>query len=157
MTMMTRLAAFACAALCAYAGAASAEDFSFVNTNTGASDQVVLKATTPDGRPSGATVYATHTAATFADGRKAETNARCGAWILPPDNQFGQNGVCEYKDANGPLYESRFTCAAPAKGANGVDCWGTLTGTGGAWKGRTGAFTLHTGQNSAHGQGHWND
>jgi hypothetical protein len=149
----------ACAAACAYAyaGAASAEAFTFVNTNTGTADQVVLRSPNPDGRPTGATVYAAHTAATFTDGRKAETNARCSAWILPPDNQFGQNGVCEYKDASGPLYETRFTCAAPTKGGNGVDCWGTLTGTGGAWKGRTGAFTLHSAPNNVRGEGHWND
>jgi hypothetical protein len=139
------------------AGAAQAENFTFVNSNTGTADQVVLRSATPDGRPSGATVYAAHTSATFADGKKAETNARCSAWVLPPNSQFGQDGVCEYKDPNGPLYETRFTCAAPVKGGTGVDCWGTLVGTGGAWKGRTGAFTLHTAQGGAHGEGHWND
>lgn len=155
--MKTLIFAAALAALSASAGAAGAETFTFVNTNTGTADQVVLRPSAPDGRPSGATVYATHTAATFADGKKAETNARCSAWILPPGNQFGQTGVCEYKDAGAPLYESRFTCAPPAKAGATVDCWGTLTGTGGAWKGRSGAFTLHTGQGSAHGEGHWND
>jgi hypothetical protein len=152
---MKRLCAallFLCAPVAAHAGDA----FTFVNTNAGAADQVVLRSANPEGRPSGATVYATHTVATFADGKKGETNARCANWVLPPDNQFGQNGVCEYKDAAGALYESRFTCAAPAKGANGIDCWGTLTGTGGVWKGRTGAFTLHTAQNGAQGEGHWN-
>jgi len=149
--------AAACAALCAYAGAAGAETFTFVNTNAGAADQVVLRSSNPDGRPMGATVYATKTSATFADGKKAETSARCSTWVLPPDSQFGQSGVCEYKDTAGPLYESRYTCAAPTKGANGLDCWGTLTGTGGAWKGRNGAFTLHTLQAGAHGEGHWND
>jgi hypothetical protein len=148
-----------CAALlflCAPVAAHAADAFTFVNTNNGAADQVVLRSANPDGRPSGATVYATHTAATFTDGRKAETNARCGNWILPPDSQFGQSGVCEYKEANAPLYESRFTCAAPTKGVNSIDCWGTLTGTGGVWKGRTGAFTLHTTQTGAQGEGHWN-
>ena len=135
----------------------AADAFTFVNTNTGPADQVMLRSANPDGRASGASVYAIHTAATFADGKKAETNARCANWHLPAsDTQFGQNGVCEYKDASGPLYESRFTCAAPTKGANGIDCWGTLTGTGGAWKGRTGAFSLHTGQADTQGEGHWN-
>ncbi len=150
-------AAVVCVALCASAGAANAEAFTFVNANNGTADQVVLRSPNPDGRPMGATVYATHTAATFANGTKAETNARCSTWILPPGDQFGQTGVCEYKDAAGALYESRYTCAAPTKGGNGVDCWGTLTGTGGAWKGRSGAFTLHTSQTGAHGEGHWND
>jgi hypothetical protein len=149
--------ASAFAAFCMFANTAGAETFTFVNANAGTADQVVLRSPNPDGRPSGATVYATRTSATFADGKKAETSARCSNWILPPGSQFGQNGVCEYKDANGSLYESRFTCAAPTKGATGIDCWGTLVGTGGAWKGRTGAFTLHTMQNGAHGEGHWND
>lgn len=150
-------AAVACAALWACAGAAGAETFTFVNTNGGNADGVMLRPSNPDGRPMGAQVYGTKTSATFADGKKAETAARCSTWILPPGDQFGQTGVCEYKDAAGPLYESRYTCATPAKGANSVDCWGTLTGTGGAWKGRTGAFTLHTGQGSARGEGHWNE
>lgn len=153
----TIFAAMACAASVVWATTAAAEAFTFVNTNAGNADAVVLRSPVPDGRPMGAQVYATKTAATFADGKKAETNARCSAWVLPPsDSQFGQSGVCEYKDTAGPLYESRYTCAAPAKGATGIDCWGTLTGTGGAWKGRTGAFTLHTGQNGAQGEGHWN-
>ena len=151
------IAAGACAAFGAYATTAAAENFTFVNANAGTADQVVLRSSNPDGRPMGATVYATKTSATFADGKKAETAARCSAWVLPPDNQFGQSGVCEYKDGAGPLYESRFTCAAPVKGGNGVDCWGTLTGTGGAWKGRSGAFTLHTMQGGAKGEGHWNE
>lgn len=147
----------ACALVWAWAGGAAAEAFTFVNTNTGTADQVVLRSPNPNGRPMGAQVYQIKTAATFADGKKAETAARCSAWVLPPDNQFGQSGVCEYKDANGPLYESRYTCAAPVKGETGVDCWGTLTGTGGAWKGRSGAFTLRTGQTATRGEGHWNE
>ena len=155
---MKRLAAAAvCAALSAYAGAACAEAFTFANTNVGAADQVMLRPANPDGRASGASVYAIHTAATFASGKTAETNGRCTNWLLPPDSTFGQSGVCEYKDAAGPLYESRFTCAAPVKGAVGIDCWGSLVGTGGAWKGKTGAFTLHTGQAVTLGQGHWSD
>lgn len=142
--------------MCAPVAAQAGEAFTFVNTNTAAADQVMLRPANPDGRNSGASVYAIHTATIFADGKKIDSNARCANWILPPDNQFAQNGVCEYKDAAGPLFESRFTCAAPTKGATGVDCWGTLTGTGGAWKGRTGAFTLHSAQSGVQGEGHWN-
>jgi hypothetical protein len=148
-----------CAALlilCAPVAAQASEAFTFVNTNTGAVDQVSLRPANPDGRASGASVYAIHTVTTLADGKKVESNGRCANWLLPPDNQFGQNGVCEFKDAAGPLYESRFTCAAPTKGATGIDCWGSLIGTGGPWKGRTGAFTLHTAQNATPGEGHWN-
>jgi hypothetical protein len=136
--------------------AARAENFTFVNTNSGG-DQVVLPASAPDGRPIGASLNAVTTVATFADGHKAETKARCSSWILPPGSDFGTNGVCEYKDANGPLYQSRFTCSAPVKGGNGVDCWGSLIGTGGVWKGRTGAFSLHNSQSAVRGEGHWNE
>lgn len=143
-------------AFAALAGAAQAETFTFVNTTTGA-DQVTLPSARPDGRPAGASLNRTTTVATFADGRKAETSARCSSWILPPSSEFGSNGVCDYKDANGPLYQSRFTCNAPQPGGKGVDCWGSLLGVGGVWKGRTGAFTFHTEQNGNHGEGHWNE
>lgn len=148
--------AAACAALCAYAGSANAEAFTFVNTNA-APNQVMLHApNNPDGRPMGATVYSIKTIVTFADGKKADASAQCANWVLPPDSQFGQSGVCEYKEGGGPLYETRFTCAAPTKGGDGIECWGTLTGTGGAWKGRSGAFTAHANQTGAKGEGHWN-
>ena len=111
----------ACAVICAAAGGASAETFTFVNTNSGNADQVLLRPANPDGRPMGAQVYGTKTSATFGDDKKAETAARCSTWILPPDNQFGQSGVCEYKDGASPLYESRYTCTAPTKGATGVE------------------------------------
>jgi hypothetical protein len=141
--------------ICAPAGSACAEAFTFVNTN-GTADQVGLKPANPGGRPSGATVYAMKSVATTVDGKKTESNARCANWTLPPGDQFAQNGVCEAKDESGPVYESRFTCAVPTPGAKGVDCWGALVGTGGAWKGRTGAFEGHTTQTGFVGEGHWN-
>jgi hypothetical protein len=152
---MNRFAMALLLALAAPAVAQAADSFTFVNTNA-TPDQVTLKPASPGGRPTGATVYSMKSVATTVDGKKTESNARCANWILPPGDQFGQNGVCDAKDAAGPVYESRFTCAAPTPGGNGVDCWGSLTGTGGAWKGRSGAFTGHTTQGGFVGEGHWN-
>ena len=36
------------------------------------------------------------------------------------------------------------------------DCWGKLIGTGGAYKGRTGAYTFHNAPGSV-GTGFWTD
>jgi len=43
---------------------------------------------------------------------------------------------------------------APPQGPN---CWGKLVGTGGRFKGPTGAFTLQSGQNGSTGAGLWSD
>lgn len=153
---MRNLTIAACIGWALAAGAAQAETFTFVNTSSNP-DQVMLPASTAGGRPSGVGLNHTTSAATFADGKKTEVGGRCSSWILPPGNQFGSNGVCDFRDASGPLYQSRFTCAAPTPGGKGVDCWGTLTGVGGAWKDRSGAFTAHTTPTGATGEGHWND
>ena len=56
-------------------------------------------------------------------------------------------------DASGELYISRTTCEMPGPQS---DCWGKLIGTGGAYKGRTGAYTFHNAPGSV-GTGFWND
>ena len=136
------------------AGAAHAETFTFINTNSN-QDQVVLNSATAGGRPSGATTYSAKSATTYADGKKVEVTGRCSAWVLPPSDQFGQSGVCQFKDASGGLaYAARFTCGVPSP--KGFDCWGILEGAGGAWKDRIGAFTGHSATNGFNGEGHWN-
>jgi hypothetical protein len=138
--------------LVALPAAAHAEMFTFKNT-TKPIGSLTVPAATAGGRPSGASVYTITSDATYTDGRKLSSTGQCAQWILSPDNQFGSNTVCKFSDASGELYIARTTCEAPGPAS---DCWGKLIGTGGAFKGRTGAYTFHNAQGST-GAGFWTD
>ena len=135
------------------APAAQAESFTFKTTGK-TIDRVQLPAATQGGRPSGAGVSAVETDTTYPDGKVLHSSGKCASWILPPDAQFGSNQVCTYTGPGGDAYQVNLTCEAPPQGPN---CWGKLVGTGGRFKGRTGAFTLQSGQNGSTGAGLWND
>lgn len=132
---------------------AQAESFTFKTTGK-LIDRVQLPATSPTGRPSGAGVTAVESVTTYADGKVLQSSGKCASWILPPGSQFGNNQVCSYTGVAGDAYTVTLTCEAPPQGPN---CWGKLTGTGGRFKGRTGAFTLQGGPNGSVGAGIWND
>jgi hypothetical protein len=132
---------------------ASAESFTFKTTGK-AVDRVQLPASSPTGRPSGAGVSAVETDTTYANGKVLHSSGKCASWILPPGSQFGSNQVCTYGGATGDAYQVSLTCEAPPQGPN---CWGKLIGTGGQFKGRTGAFSLQSGPNGSTGAGFWND
>jgi hypothetical protein len=133
--------------------AAHAESFTFKTTGKNI-DRVQLPAATEGGRPAGAGVSAVETDTTYLNGKVLHSSGKCASWILPPGSQFGSNQVCTYTGANGDAYQVNLTCEAPPQGPN---CWGKLVGTGGAFKGRTGAFTLQGGANGSTGAGLWND
>jgi hypothetical protein len=138
--------------LVALPAAAHAEMFTFKNTSKPIGN-LIVPAATPGGKPSGAAVFSLSSEATFADGKKSVSTGQCSQWILPPGEQFGSSTVCKMGDASGELYVSRTTCENPGPNS---DCWGKLVGTGGAWKGKTGAFTFHNAQGST-GTGFWTD
>ena len=138
--------------LVALPAAAHAETFTFKTTSKPIGSLVVPSANA-GGRPSGASVFSITTEAIFADGKKLTSTGECAQWILPPGEQFGSNTVCKYNDASGETYVARTTCETPGPTS---DCWGKLTGTGGAFKGRTGAYTFHNAQGSV-GTGFWTD
>jgi hypothetical protein len=132
--------------------AGHAETFVFKTTAKPIGD-VTVAAPTPGGRPSGARVFSITTEATYADGKKLSTSGQCAQWMLPPGDQFASNTVCKYADSSGELYIARTTCENPGPTS---DCWGKLIGVGGAFKGRTGAYTFHNAQGSV-GTGFWTD
>jgi hypothetical protein len=132
--------------------AAQAETFTFKNTSKPIGN-LMVPAGAPGGRPSGAAVFNLTSDVTFGDGKKTSITGQCAQWILPPDNQFGSSTVCKFSDATGDLYISRTTCETPGPAS---DCWGKLIGVGGAYKGRTGAYTFHNAQGST-GMGFWTD
>jgi len=143
---------FAALLLVALPAAAHAETFTFKTTSKPIGNLTVPSATA-GGKPSGAAVFSITTDATYADGKKLTSTGQCAQWILPPGDQFGSNTVCKYSDASGELYVARTTCENPGPTS---DCWGKLIGTGGAFKGRTGAYTFHNAQGST-GTGFWTD
>ena len=138
--------------LVALPAAAHAETFTFKNTSKPIGN-LTIPSPNAGGKPSGAAVFSLSSEATTADGKKLSSTGQCAQWILPPGDQFGSNTVCKMGDASGELYVSRTTCENPGPAS---DCWGKLVGTGGAYKGRTGAFTFHNAPGSV-GTGYWTD
>jgi len=138
--------------LVALPAAAHAETFTFKNTSKPIGN-LTIPSPAAGGKPSGAAVFSLSSEATTADGKKLSSTGQCAQWILPPGDQFGSNTVCKMGDASGELYVSRTTCENPGPAS---DCWGKLIGTGGAYKGRTGAFTFHNAPGSV-GTGYWTD
>ncbi|MBW8814686.1 MAG: hypothetical protein JF588_14795 [Caulobacterales bacterium] len=139
--------------LVAVPAAAHAQMFTFKNTSK-MEGNLIVPAPMAGGKPSGAAVFTITSEATFADGKKVTTTGECGQWVLPPGDAFGSNTVCKFNDASGAeLYIARTTCENPGPAS---DCWGKLIGTGGAYKGRTGAYTFHNAPTSV-GTGFWTD
>lgn len=130
---------------------AQAQSFTFKRTAKTVGSVIVPPAN--GGKPSGAGVFSLTSEATYADGKKTTTTGQCSQWILPPSDQFGSNTICKMGDASGELYITRTTCENPGPQS---DCWGKLIGTGGAYKGRTGAFTFHNAEGSV-GMGYWTE
>lgn len=132
--------------------AGHAESFTFKNTSK-TIGSVIVPSPNTGGKPSGASVFSLTSNATFADGKTSTSTGECSQWVLPPGEQFGSNTVCKMGDASGELYISRTTCEMPGPQS---DCWGKLIGTGGAYKGRTGAYTFHNAPGNV-GTGFWTD
>ena len=138
--------------LVALPAAAHAEMFTFTNVNKPIAN-LIVPGPTAASKPSGAAVFSITTEATYTSGKKLTNTAQCAQWVLPASDQFGSNTVCKYGDASGELYVARTTCENPGPQS---DCWGKLIGTGGAFKGRTGAYTFHNAPGSV-GTGFWTD
>lgn len=138
--------------LVALPAAGHAETFTFKNASKPIGS-VIVPAPNAGGRPSGAAVYSLTTEVTFGDGTKTTSTGQCSQWLLPAGEQFGANTVCKMGDASGELYISRTTCETPGPQS---DCWGKLIGTGGRYKGRTGAYTFHNAPGNV-GMGFWTE
>ena len=132
--------------------AAQAETFTFRTTSTPI-DRVMWPAST--GLPVGASIFNSTSVTTYADGKVSTTKGKCTNWGTPPGSQFFLAGACTYGDASGELYTVQFNCQTTGKPQES-DCWGRLTGVGGAFKGRTGLIAFHSGGKGG-GAGLWND
>ena len=148
MKLLLAILSLACAP-----AVAQAETFTFKTTNKPIDGVQLAASGAPGSRPSGANVFTVATVTTYADGKVLQSAGKCAQWILPSGNQFGGNGVCVYRDGGADTYSVSYTCEPPAN--NGNDCWGKLIGLGGAFKGRTGLISFHSGQ-SPQGTGLWN-
>ena len=138
--------------LVALPAAVHAETFTFKSTSKLISN-LIVPAQTAGGKPSGGGMSTITTDATYADGKKLTSTGQCVQWILPPGDQFGSTTMCKYSDASGDLYLARTTCENPGPTSA---CWGKLTGLGGAFKGRTGAYSLPNAQGGV-GTGFWSN
>jgi hypothetical protein len=131
---------------------AQAETFTFKGKVTPTTRVMVMPAT-PDGRPLGGQAVNVREEID-ANGKKTTTNGECVEWFLPPGDPLLLRAVCRYSDASGELFISQFACDAPGPAAA---CSGRMTGTGGAYKGRTGAVAFRIGPDGPSGVGFWTD
>jgi hypothetical protein len=151
MTTLKTLTWMIAAAVLATAPAAAhaaVETFTFKTTGT-TIDAVRVPAT--GAAFQGVAMNNTKAEVTYADGRKETVTAKCAAWRNPPNAQFSQSGVCVSRD-----YEQNYSCQ-PRDGKAGVNCWGLLRGTNGAYKGRTGLIAYTNGPEGLEGLGRWGD
>lgn len=131
--------------------AAKAETFTFKGQITPVA--TVRPSTAPDGRPLGGGVFRSREDID-AGGKKTTYSGDCLHWMLPPGDRFWDSVVCRYADASGELFVSQFSCDPPGPASA---CFGRLTGTGGAYKGRTGAVAFRIGPDGPSGVGFWTD
>jgi hypothetical protein len=134
---------------------ANAESFTFASTAT-TTDRV--GGPVAGGKPVGASMSSGESNVTYASGKKSTSKTHCANWSAPPGQLFTSTGFCTGEEG-ADKYTVAFSCQGDEKGG---DCWGRLTGTGGAFQNKTGTVTWHGTQNAdgkggtATGQGAWN-
>ena len=157
MLKMTYISAGVVSAACLLGSAAGAETFTMAGTGR-VTDQVMV----PGGgaAPIGALVATSTTKVTMASGKALAGKGHCASWTTDPGSLFTVQGACAGTDDSG-TYSVVYSCQTDAK-ANADDCWGRLTGVGGAYAGKTGTMSWRLmrnadGQTSAFtGAGVWN-
>lgn len=145
------------AALLASTAIASAESFTFTSTGQ-VTNQV--GATGPMGRPVGTTISTIESKVTWASGKKTTAKGTCGTWSAPPGGGITNNGACTLADEDG-AFSAFFACASLDEKNTMANCWGQLSGTSGAYQGKSGTVSWRATQsadgksNSAIGSGQW--
>lgn len=130
---------------------AQAETFTFKGQITPVA--TVQPSARPDGRPTGGGVFRSREEIDFGD-RKTTLSGDCLHWMLPAGDRFWDSAVCKYSDATGEVVMSQFSCDPPGPAAV---CFGRITGTGGAYKGRVGGVVFQTGPDGPSGVGFWKE
>jgi len=145
--------------LCAFAGTAAAETFTFKSTSTNTKS---INIATGASSGIGATFNEGESQVMSDSGKKSTTQNECAAWSTPPGSQFTTTGVCKFSEGGSNEATITFTCLADAK-AGSADCWGGLRGVSGTRVGKNGTISWHQTQNPdgvsgvAAGTGMWND
>jgi hypothetical protein len=127
----------------------AAENFTFKTTGTAIDG---LRSPATGASFQGVQMQNTQADVTFAGGRKSNPKAKCASWRNPPNAQFPQSGICVSAE-----YEQNYSCQPRGEGKPGVNCWGLLRGTAGAYAGKTGVVAYTSGPEGTEGVGRWND
>jgi hypothetical protein len=108
----------------------------------------------------GTSIAAVESQVTWASGKKTTSKGTCGTWSAPPGGAITNNGACMFTDADGG-FSASFACASLNDKNTVANCWGGLTGTAGAYQGKTGTVSWRATQsedgksNTAVGSGQW--
>jgi hypothetical protein len=128
----------AAAAFLAATAAAHAEPFSFTGTGQVTNE---VQAVGPQGRPVGASFATTESQTRWASGKKSSSKGTCANWTVPPSGGITSNGACVLTDSDGGMFSLSFACAAADAKNTMANCWGGMTGTSGAYQGKTGTIS----------------
>jgi hypothetical protein len=141
----------AVALVCALPAMAQADSFTFVSRN-----DILNRVVAPVAGSKTIVVTATY------PNRKVVSKSQCATWPAPPGGLFTTSGACVATDADGIQYTVVVSCRAVEGSVTVGDCFGQLTGTAGAYRGRTGTVSWRSTQSAdgkvstATGTGMWN-
>lgn len=99
--------------------------------------------------------------ATYAS-RRVLSKSQCATWPAPPGGIFTVSGACVATDADGSRFTVVVSCRAVDEKNTVSDCFGQLTGIGGAYQAKTGTVSWRTTlsgdakSSSSVGTGSWN-
>jgi hypothetical protein len=142
--------------ICALAGSAAAETFTFNSTSTTVNS---ISVATGPSDAIGAGFIEGQSQVTYASGRRGTTQNKCASWSAPPASGFSVNGLCTFSEGDGEEATIQFSCQTDA---TGQDCWGALRGVSGKRSGKSGTISWRQSANpdgagAAAGTGMWND
>lgn len=153
-----RLLCISAAAILASVATAQAESFSFNGTGQ-VTNQV--QAVGPQGQPVGATFANIESQTNWASGRKTTARGTCANWSVTPQGGITSNGACTLTDAGGGTFSMSFACAALDTKNTMANCWGSMVGTGGVYRGKAGTISWRAKaspdarSNTSAGSGQW--
>jgi hypothetical protein len=148
----------AVALVCALPTTAQADSFTFVSRN-----DILNRVVAPvAGSKTIVAQFSTGEITATYPNRKVVSKSQCATWPAPPGGLFTTSGACVATDADGSQYTVVVSCRAVEGSAAIGDCFGQLTGTAGAYRGRTGTVSWRSTQSAdgktstATGTGMWN-
>lgn len=138
-----RVLLFLSVALIGATGAQAAETFTLT---TKGSPTFRISGAGPAGRPVVAQHSTNEVEITWASGKKTKSKGDCIGWSAPPNSGFSAQALCSGTDEDGATTFSVIGCIANDKGTEN-DCWGRVTYTSGARKGKVATISSHGVQN----------